>query len=112
MPVRIAIVSLAVTLSACVSSEVVYQRSLAALHLSAFARHLPRSEFEQIARVLSHATRQSIVDIHPGLTPNQLVVDTAYPNPTSYLQYGQFIVEKLGGDWHVVSGSDYPVPVG
>jgi hypothetical protein len=101
-----------ILLSACVSSSVVYQRSLRAEHLSAFARRIPRTDFDEIARLLSHTTRQSIVDVHPGIASNQLVVDTAYPNPTSYAQYGQFIVEKRDGQWRVVGGFDQPIPTG
>ena len=106
------IVALAATLSACVSSEVVYQRSLAAPHLSAFARSLPRSDFEQIAQALSHRTRQSITDIHPGLKSNQLVVDTAFPNAEGPGTFGQFTVEKRDGRWYVVSGFDEPLYTG
>jgi hypothetical protein len=106
------ILALVVALSGCVSSEVVYQRSLAAPHLSAFARHLPRSDFEQIADVLSHRTRQSITDIHPGLRPNQLVVDTAFPNAEGPGTVGQFTVEKRGGRWYVISGFDEPIYTG
>jgi len=106
------IVSLAIVLSACVSSSVVYQRSLAAPHLSAFARRLPRSDFEQIAEVLSHRTRQSIVDIFPGLKPNQVIVNTAFPNATGPGTVGQFTLEKRDGGWHIVGGSDEPIYTG
>jgi hypothetical protein len=62
----------------CASREVAYRRSLAAPHLSDFARHLPRSDFEQITEILSQRTRQSITDIQP-YTSDQVIVYTAFP---------------------------------
>src|SRR5437588_40617 len=76
----IAAVALAFLLAGCVSRSVVVQRSLAAQHLSAFARRLPRAEFEQIAQEVARHTRQSIVDIQPGSAPNELAVLTAFPD--------------------------------
>jgi hypothetical protein len=109
---RVAVLAALLLLSACVSREVVYQRSLAAPHLSAFARHLPRSDFEQIAEVLSHKTRQSIADIYPGLKPNQVIVNTAFPNAAGPGTVGQFTLEKHNGRWYVISGWDEPVYTG
>ena len=108
----IAAVAVALMFTACVSESVVYQRSLASPHLSDFARHLPRADFEQIAQVLAHRTRQSIVDIQAGRAPNQLVVDTAFPDASGPGSFGQFTVEKRDGRWHVVYGFDEPLYTG
>jgi hypothetical protein len=101
------------SLSACVSSEVAYQGSLAAPHLSAFARQLPPSDFQQIAAALSHRTRQSITDIHPGSKPNQVIANTAFPNADGQPgTFGQFTVEKRGNKWYVIDGFDEPLYTG
>jgi hypothetical protein len=92
---------LAITFLGCASREVTYRRSLGAPHLSDFARHLPRSDFEQIAEILSHRTRQSITDIQP-YTTDQVIVYTALRGEEGPNASGQFILAKRNGRWQVV----------
>jgi hypothetical protein len=99
---------LGVTLVACASREVTYRRSLAAPHLSDFARHLPRSDFEEIAEILSHRTRQSITDIQP-YTSNEVIVFTAFRGGQGEALSSHFTLEKRDGRWHVVESRDETV---
>lgn len=95
----------AAALLGCSSREAVYQRSLAARHLSAFARHLPRSDFEQIAEILSHRTRQSITDIQP-FTSDEVIVFTAFRGAEGEGLSSQFTLAKRDGRWQVVESRD------
>jgi hypothetical protein len=99
---------LAVTLLGCASREVAYRRSLAARHLSDFARRLPRSDFDQIAEILSHRSRQSITDIQP-FTSDQVIVYTAFPGTEGPGLSSEFILAKRDGRWHVVESKDETV---
>jgi hypothetical protein len=97
----------ALALSACVSESEVYQRNLQPAYLSPLARRLPKSELEQIARVMAHITRQSIVGICGPRNPKyfgQLMVYTAYPGATERGGFGLFSLEKKGSEWRVVEG--------
>jgi hypothetical protein len=78
---------------------------LAAAHLSDFARHLPRSDFEQIAEILSHRTRQSITDIQPYAS-DQVIVYTAFRGAQGPGLSNQFTLAKRNGRWHVVESRD------
>ena len=95
----------AAALLGCSSREAVYQRSLAARHLSAFARNLPRSDFDQIAEILSHRTRQSITDIQP-FTSDEVIVFTAFRGGEGPGLSSQFTLAKRDGRWHVVESRD------
>jgi hypothetical protein len=99
---------LAVTLLGCASREVAYRRSVAAPHLSDFARHLPRADFEQIAEIVSHRTRQSITDIQP-FTSDQVIVYTAFRGAEGPGLSSQFILAKRDGRWRVVESRDETV---
>ena len=66
--------AIALALSACVSREVVYQRNLTAPHPG-----MSRSEFEQIAKLLSKYTRRSITRIEPVKGIDEVFVHTAFP---------------------------------
>ena len=99
---------IAIALCGCASREVAYRRSLAARHLSDFARHLPRSDFEQIAEILSHRTRQSITDIQP-YKRDQVIVYTSFRGGEGPGLSNQFTLEKRDGRWHVVESGDETV---
>jgi hypothetical protein len=102
------ILVVAVTLLGCASREGAYRRSLAAGHLSDFARDLPRSDFEQIAEVLSRRTRQSITDIQ-RYSGDQVIVYTAFPGAEGPGLSSQFILAKRGGRWQVVESRNETV---
>jgi hypothetical protein len=102
------ILVLAVTLLGCASKEVAYRRSLTARHLSDFARQMPRPDFEQIAEILSHRTRQSITDIQP-YTSGQVIVYTSFRGGEGEGLSSQFILAKRDGRWHVVENKDETV---
>ena len=95
----------AVLLGCAPTREAVYQRSLAARHLSPFARNLPRSDFEQIAEILSHRTRQSITDIQP-FAQDQVIVFTAFRGSEGPGLSSQFTLAKRDGRWHIVENKD------
>jgi len=67
-----AIFAIGLTLSACVSPEAVYQRSLAAPHSD-----VPEADFEQIADILSHHTHQSITTVK-ALQSDEVGVHVAF----------------------------------
>src|SRR5437660_302895 len=69
----LAIFAVGLALSACVSREAVYQRSLAAAHPD-----VPESDFEQIAEILSHHTHQSITNVKV-LENDEVRVHVAFP---------------------------------
>jgi len=99
------IIVFAVALLGCSSREAVYRGSLAARHLSAFARQLPRSDFQQIAEILSHRTRQSITDIQP-FRSDEVIVFTAFRGGKGEGLSSQFTLAKRDGRWHVVESRD------
>src|SRR5215471_4345270 len=68
------IFAVGLTLSACVSREAVYQRSLAAPH-----PHVAESDFKQIAETLSHHTHQSITNVE-ALENDEVRVHVAFPS--------------------------------
>jgi hypothetical protein len=89
----------AFALSACVSPDVVYQRSLATPHPG-----VPRADFEQIAQLLSHRTRRSIAKIE-ALPNNEVMVHAAFPGegPNS----GEdFALVKEHGRWRTLTSRD------
>jgi hypothetical protein len=93
------VLALAFTLSACVNSDVVYQRSLTTPHPG-----VSRADFEQIAELLSHRTRRSITKIE-ALPNNEVMVHTAFPGegPNS----GEdFALVKEHGRWRTLTGRD------
>jgi hypothetical protein len=101
-------------LSACVSESEVYHGNLQPEYLSPLARRLPKSELEQIARLMSHTTRQSIVGICGPRNPKyrgQLLVYTAYPGATERGGAGLFSLEKKGSEWRVVEESEDLDPI-
>lgn len=99
------IIVFAAALLGCSSKEAVYRRSLAARHLSAFARNLPRSDFEQISEILSHRTRQSIIDIQP-YARDEVIVFTSFRGGEGEGLSSQFTLAKRDGRWHVVETRD------
>ena len=68
------LLAVGLALSACVSREVVYERNLAAPHPG-----VSRSDFEQIAKLLSQYTRRSITNIEKVKGIDELMVHTAFP---------------------------------
>ena len=91
----------------CSSREGVYRRSLAAPDMSTFARNLPRSDFEQIAEILSHRTRQSITDIQPYKSKSdEVIVYTTFRGGEGEGLSSQFTLAKRDGRWHVVESRD------
>ena len=89
----------------CSTREGAYQRSLAAPHLSTFARNMPRSDFEQIAELLSRRTRQPITDIQP-FAKDQVIVYTAFRGSEGAGLSSQFTLAKRDGRWHIVENRD------
>ena len=80
-------------LSACVSREVVYERSLAAPHPG-----VSRSDFKQIAKILSQHTRGSITKIE-ALSYNEVMVYTAFPGEQDPGSGETFALVKDHGRW-------------
>lgn len=96
----LAIFVVGLTLSACVSREAVYQRSLAASH-----PHVPQSDFEQIAEILSHHTHQSITNV--DALPNDMVmVHAAFPGEQSPGSGDDFALVKRDGRWHMLNATN------
>ncbi len=93
------VVGLTFVLSACVSREVVYQRNLAAPHSG-----VSPSDFEQIAKLLSHYTRRSITSIKPvqGI-PDEIFVHTAFPGEES--EGESLALVKDHGQWRFLDPS-------
>ena len=96
----LAIFALALTLSGCANREAVYRRSLTAPH-----SHLSQSDFEQIAELLSHRTRQSITSIE-ALPNDKVLVYTAFRGAQGPGLSNQFTLAKRDGRWHVVESRD------
>jgi hypothetical protein len=89
----------AVILSSCASREVVYQRSLATRHPG-----ISRADFEQIAELLSHRRRRSIVKIE-ALPHNEVMVHTAFPGEGP--NAGEdFAMVKEDGRWRTLTSRD------
>ena len=94
------IFAVGLTLSACVSREAVYQRSLAAPHPD-----VPESDFEQIAEVLSHRTRQSITNVE-ALQNDEVRVHVAFPGEQVPGSGDDFVLEKRDGRWHMLNATN------
>ena len=90
------------TLSACVSREAVYERSLAAPHTG-----VPQSDFEQIAEILSHHTHRSITSIETR-SNDMVLVHAAFPNEERLGNGGDFAFVKRDGRWHLLTA--LPIP--
>ena len=73
--------------------------------MSTFARNFPRSDFEQIAEILSHRTRQSIVDIQP-YAKDEVIVFTSFRGGEGEGLSSQFTLAKRDGQWRVVESRD------
>ena len=93
----LAIFAVGFTLSA-VSCEAVYQRSLAAPH-----PHVPQSDFEQIAEILSHRTHQSITNVEA--LPNDMVI-AASPGEQGPNLGDDFAFVKRDGRWHMLNATN------
>ena len=96
----LAIFALVLTLSGCANREAAYRRSLRAPH-----PHLSQSDFEQIADLLSHRTRQSITSIE-ALPNDSVLVYTAFRGAEGPGLSNQFTFAKRDGRWHVVESRD------
>jgi hypothetical protein len=95
-----AIFAIGLALSACVSREAVYQRSLAAPH-----PHVPQSDFEQIAQILSLRTHQSITNAQ--VLPNDMVtVHAAFPDDQGPGSGDDFVFVKRDGSWHMLNATN------
>ena len=95
-----AILAVGLTLSACVSHEAVYQRSLAAPHPD-----VPESDFEQIAEVLSHRTHQSITNVE-ALQNDEVRVHVAFPGEQGPGSGDDFVLVKRDGRWHMLNATN------
>ena len=95
-----AIFAVGLTLSACVSREAVYQRSLAAPHPD-----VPESDFEQIADVLSHRTHQSITNVEV-LEKDEVRVHAAFPGEQDPGSGDDFVLVKRDGRWHMLNATN------
>ena len=96
----LAVFAVGLTLSACVSYQTVYQRSLAAPH-----PQVAESDFEQIAEVLSHHTHQSITNAEV-LENNEVRVHVAFPGEQDSGSGDDFVLVKRDGRWHVLNGTN------
>ena len=96
----LAIFAVGLTLSACVSREAVYQRSLAAPH-----PEVPESDFEQIAEILSHHTHQSITNVK-ALQNDEVRVDVAFPGEQGPGSGDDFVLVKRDGRWHLLNATN------
>ena len=96
----LAIFIVGLTLSACVSREAVYQRSLAAPH-----PHVSQSDFEQIAEILSHHTHQSITNVE-ALENDEVSVHAAFPGEQGPGPGDDFVLVKRDGKWHMLNATN------
>jgi hypothetical protein len=96
----IAIVAVGLPLSACVSRETVYQRSLAAPH-----PNLPEADFEQIAEILSHHTHQSITNVK-ALQNDEVRVHVAFSGEQGSDSGDDFVLVKRDGTWHILNATN------
>jgi hypothetical protein len=99
----------ALALSACVSESAVYQRNVQPSYLSPQAKRLSAAERDQIARLLAHRTRQSIIGMCFARNPKyrgQLSVYTAYPDAKTRGDYGTFTLAKTSGQWHIIDAGE------
>jgi len=96
----LAIFAVGLTLSACVNRQAVYQRSLAAPH-----PHVPDSDFEQIAEVLSHRTHQSITNVQ-ALENDGVRVHVAFPGEQGPGSGDDFVLVKRDGKWHMLNATN------
>jgi hypothetical protein len=96
----LAIFALGLTLSACVSREAVYQRSLAAPHPD-----VPESDFAQIAEVLSHHTHQSITNVK-ALQKDEVRVHVAFAGEQGPDSGDDFVLVKRDGGWHILNATN------
>ena len=94
------IFAVGLTLWACVSREAVYQRSLAAPH-----PHVPQSDFEQIAEILSLRTHQSITNVE-ALSNDMVKVHAAFPGEQGPGSGDDFVLVKRDGRWHMLSATN------
>ena len=100
-PMRLlAIFAVGLALSACVSREAVYQRSLAAPHPD-----VPQSDFEQIAEVLSYRTHQSITNVK-ALPNDMVMVHAAFPGEQGPGSGDDFALVKRDGRWHMLNATN------
>ena len=97
---RLCIFAFGLTLSACVSREAVYQRSLAAPHPD-----VPQSDFEQIAEVLSHHTHESITNAK-ALENDEVMVHAAFPGEQVPGSGDDFVLVKRDGRWHMLNATN------
>jgi len=94
------ILAVGLTLSACVSRDAVYQRSLAAPHPD-----VPESDFEQIAGILSHHTNQSITKVNV-LQPDAVRVHVAFSDEQDPRAGDDFVLVKRDGNWHILNATN------
>ena len=94
------ILSVALALSACVSRDAVYRRSLAAPHPD-----VPDADFEQIAGILSHHTHQSITNMNV-LQPDAVRVHVAFPGEQDPGAGEDFVLVKRDGKWHILNATN------
>ena len=96
----LAIFAVGFALSACVSREAVYQRSLAAPHPD-----VPKSDFEQIAEILSHHTHQSITNVK-ALQNDEIEVHVAFSGEQPPSSGDDFVLVKRDGTWHLLNATN------
>ena len=95
-----AVVAVGLTLSACVSREAVYQRSLATPHPDVSA-----SDFQQIAEILSQHTHQSITNVK-ALQNDEVSVHVAFPGEQGPDSGDDFVLVKRDGSWHILNATN------
>ena len=95
-----AIIAVGLTLSACMSREAVYQRSLAAPHPG-----VPQFDLEQIADILFHYTHQSITNVK-ALPDSEVMVHEAFPGEQGPDSGHDFALVKRDGRWHMLNAAN------
>jgi hypothetical protein len=91
---------LALVFTGCASPADRYHQNIAHEYLSPAIRKLPRSDVEEITRVVSAVTMQDIVGISKGkneAVPGEVNVTTAYPTGGATL----YSLVKRNGQWHI-----------
>jgi hypothetical protein len=96
----IAIFAIGLALAACVSRDIVYQRSLAAPH-----PEVPEPDFDQVAKILSHRTHQSITSIKT-LQNDEVSVHVAFPGEQDPASGDDFVLIKCDGRWHILNATN------
>jgi len=90
-------------LNGCVAER--YRWSLTHAYISPRARQLPRKDLEEIMRIVSYATTESIIGVGQSCTErslDEMHVVTGYTNDRVTV----FDLKKSGGKWRIIDQGD------